>query len=510
MKLAAVFVLVLSLAFPVVAQLTPGATIRTGEPFPIIADFNGDGLDDLIQERNVILSDGTAPTRTHDLALPAGQKVMGVLDVNGDHLLDLLTVETGAQAPPSVDPTGSGRSPRYRLYIADSQRRYTNAIDVSDGPQPYVADVDADGKDDILLLANILSGVRDVATEITVLRSNGDGTFEHLTPFRIAVGAQITPDSPLMSGDLNHDGLPDLVIRCIHDLVVLRGLGGGRFAVEDRYMPMNMEWGWWSTRLADIDGDSNLDVVLVGFRSIRVLFGDGRGNFPRTTRATIAKIHDTQLPSSLPDVGIDRMNQPRNLAIGHFTRSDRNQIAAGMGEGDVVVFSYEQGSLREVARTPTEYLLLDIRPGSFRSGGATDLYIMGGLFWNFLPARVFQGTEGAAAATSAAAYPPGRIRAARPSAQPMSFWTHVEGECIDAASDLWTFSRDGAFGSAQSGETRVEAVFDGSVVYVRLNAPYSTEPVESTLTAADGTYSGTASALTSCGWKTVTITAKAE
>ena len=57
-------------------------------------------------------------------------------------------------------------------------------------------------------------------------------------------------------------------------------------------------FGWWSTRLADVDGDSNPDVILPGFRNIRVLFDDGRGN---------------------------------------FTRSDQRQIVAGMGEGDIVV-----------------------------------------------------------------------------------------------------------------------------------------------------------------------------
>src|SRR5262249_35343509 len=142
---------------------------------------------------------------------------------------------------------------------------------------------------------------------------------------------------------------------------------------------------------ADVDGDSNLDIVLAGFRNIRVFFGDGRGNFPRMTRTTIAKVHDAQ---GLPfDMAVDQMNQPRDLAVGHFTRSDRTEIAAGMGEGDIVVFAYEQGMLREVSRTSTEFWLLTIRPGLFHRGGLADVYAMGTLIWGeaYPRPRLFDG-----------------------------------------------------------------------------------------------------------------------
>src|SRR6267142_1891113 len=73
------------------------------------------------------------------------------------------------------------------------------------------------------------------ATDVTVLRSRGDGTFDTLETFRIAASPQIVPDHRVLSGDLNHDGLPDLVIRCAQDLVILLGTGGGKFAVKTLY-----------------------------------------------------------------------------------------------------------------------------------------------------------------------------------------------------------------------------------------------------------------------------------
>src|SRR5215212_1738351 len=199
MKLAAVLVLTLSLAFSLSAQLEPGVVVPAGEAFPIVADFNGDGLDDLIHEKNVILSTGTAFSDPRDLGIPTTERVVGALDANGDHLLDLLTVSSVTMAPPQLPQTSPGQ-PHYHLYIADAARRYPTGIEISVGPRPYVADVDADGKDDLLVMAEVRpDGMRTVATEVTVLRSIGDGTFEHLAPFRIASSPQIVPDHRVLT-----------------------------------------------------------------------------------------------------------------------------------------------------------------------------------------------------------------------------------------------------------------------------------------------------------------------
>jgi hypothetical protein len=437
-----------------------------------------------------------------------------VADVNGDHIPDLLTLSsTYVMLPPSVGSAAAGGQwPRYRLYIASASRSYSHAIDVSVGARPYVADVDGDGKDDFLLMGEIRpDGIRTTEIEVAVLRSRGDGTFDRLPSFRIPPNAQIEPEYRVLSSDLDHDGRPDLVIRGTHDLLVLHGTGGGNFTVEDRYLPMNMEFGWWSTRLADVDGDSNADVILAGFRNIRVLFGDGRGNFTRMTKGTIAKLHDANnLPAGLPDPGVDRLNQPRDLAVGHFTRSDQMQIAAGTGEGDLVVFAFEQGRLNEVARTSTEFWALDIRAGHFRNSAVSDLYVTGTLIWGdvYPRPRVFEGVAATASADSSVRQA-GRARVSRPVVPEVALEAQLRSDCVDAATERWTFARSGLFGTARHGSTTVEAFFDGSQIYARLGAPYSQEPIETVLApAADGSLIGTADVLTSCGWKVMTITAR--
>ncbi|HWS72893.1 MAG TPA: VCBS repeat-containing protein, partial [Thermoanaerobaculia bacterium] len=234
---AAVSLVSLSLASAALAQLTPGAVVRAGAPFPVVADFDGDGLDDLIQERNVVLNDGGSFAEVRDLGLGTEEKVVGALDVNGDGILELLTVTTGAVAPPSLGGGSTGQQPAYRLYLGNPARHYAKGVEISTGARPYVADVDGDGHDDLVVLAAISQNHFNIATEATVLRSRGDGTFDRLAPFRFPADPQLLSENRILSGDLNHDGLTDLVMRCPYDLVVLLGLGGGRFSVATRYMP---------------------------------------------------------------------------------------------------------------------------------------------------------------------------------------------------------------------------------------------------------------------------------
>ena len=518
MKLPGICFVFLFVASAALAQMTPGVVVKAGDPFPIIVDFNGDGLDDVINERSVILNDGTSLSDVHDLGLPAAERVIGVLDVNGDHIPDLLTEEQPAYSPwgpPSFVY-------RYRVYIGDAARHYANGIQVSDtAPPPAIADVDGDGKDDLLLWKGIRpDGIRTTETEITVLRSRGDGTFDRLPSFRTPPDPQF--DEPrVLAGDLNRDGIPDLVLRCPYDLVILRGLGGGKFAVESRYMPMALPtWGWWSTRLADIDGDGNLDVVMAGVRTIRVVYGDGHGNLPRTSTATIAKQHGLLgNPPHIPTLDlIDELDQPRDLAIGHFTRADRNEIAAGTPEGDLVVYAYENGALREVSRTQTEFWGLDVRAGRLHASSLTDVYGMGTLIWGdiYPRPRVFYGTAGSAA-TAAISRSPIRRRATAPAPSAGTTVTQLrvrtQTDCIADTSQRFTFTRDGVFGRAMTAEGTAEAVFDGNV-YIRFHVPGLSipDPVMAVLSpAANGGYAGTVNVVPPCGGSHVmTVTAGQE
>jgi hypothetical protein len=514
MKFAALSVSICLLAATAAAELTPGGVVRSGAPFPIVADFNGDGLDDLIQERNVLLSNGDAPVTELSLELPSGERVVGALDVNADGIFDLLTEKPGVSLPGQLFPQQTPSQSGYRLRIGNAERRYPQAINITSGGQPYVADADGDGKDDIILMLAVRpDGIRNIGTDMVVLRSKGDGRFEQLEAVRIPADPQLLPDHRVPTADINHDGILDLVVRCVHELAILRGTGGGRFTAESRYMPWG-EYGGWSLRLADIDGDSHVDIVSAALRRVRVLFGDGTGNFPRVDTARINKHRNAEgLPPGVPVPDPDRINQPKNLAVGSFVRAGRAEIAAGTHEGDIVIFAYEHGKLKEVSRTETEFWLLDVRTGSFRRNGSrSDLYAGGTLIWgdNWPRPRLFHGANEAAAAATAARGSSRQRASSSSAAQQRTLDVGFSGDCVETTSGRWQFTRDGVFGAARNGEMTMETIADDSLLYFRLRAPYSTEPMYGVLTQEGDVYSGSAQALTSCGWKSLNVSLRIE
>jgi len=487
MRFAAICVVVVCLTSPAFAQMTPGVAVTSGERFPFVADFNGDGLDDLFNARSVVLNNGTSFSEAQDLGLPQYETIFGVLDVNGDAIPDLITYKGPLENI-------------YRLYIADASRHYGNPIVVSRLYRPYAGDFDGDGKDDLVFMVPVRDGIsmREIAEDMNILRSRGDGTFEPLASYRLPPGPQIDQSRffRFLMGDLDRDGIPDVVIRCANvadgNLVVMRGLGGGKYTVEARYMPNDhLNWGSWSTRLADMDGDGNLDVVMAGFRTIHVLFGDGHGNFPRSAAAKVAQLRGITGAGWSP-MDLNKADQPRDLAVGHFTRSDRTEIAADTMEGDVVFFAYEQGALKEVSRVDSGLFSIDILPGNFRGSGLTDLcvYTTSDQGERTPSPQIFYANANAAAVIAPRA--PMRRRAAgasSPHETVLRLQTHAD--CLADFSEEFAFKRDGVFGHAANGDAFFDA--DTATIYLRVPMPELTlGPLQAALTRdSSGGYSAT-------------------
>ena len=103
-----------------------------------------------------------------------------------------------------------------------------------------------------------------------------------------------------------------------------------------------------------------------------------------------------------------------------------------------------------------------------------------------------------------------RTRVARRAPADTAMRIQISGECMDASNDALLFAREGMFGVAQRGGLTVEAAFDEGLDF-RVSAPFLKEPARIMMTlGSDGTYSGSNQALTSCGWKTLTMTASAQ
>lgn len=494
-------------ALPLAAELTLGARVPEGKALPVVVDLNGDGLTDLVQDRVVLLNQGAGVFLSRDLGLAHDDRVMDWLDANGDGRPDLLTRERRS--------SGSGPSAYiYRVYLADERMRFPtrHTIETTEFFEPYIAEVNGDGKEDLVLEQQLFVGNKNVATEMKVLLSKGDGTFTARPPFRFARNAHLGLYHRLLAGDVDRDGRRDLVVRTNEELVVLRGIGNGELAAaEERYLPWS-PFGWWETELEDVDRDGNLDVVMAGFRVVRVLFGDGRGGFPRVSYARVAKLRETIIPPfaqvphppELPPVTPDTNPQPRTLAFGEFIGKGRTEIAAGTGEGDVVIFAIERGALREVGRIATELLSADVHAGAFFARGRTDLYVT----WNFFypperpQSRLLYADPKPVDEPQPVA---GRTRAVRGSmVQTTRLHVEASGGCVNV-DEQWTLTREGIFGIDRA--HGVETAMESGLLAFRLTAPWAPEPVQMTLQANGRSYEGALDIVTNCGAQVVTFRA---
>jgi hypothetical protein len=136
-----------------------------------------------------------------------------------------------------------------------------------------VADVNGDGKPD-LLVANYNSGT------VGVLLGNGDGTFRPTVTYDCG-----GPDNPvsIAVADLNGDGKPDIALTVVVNgtprpaLRVLLGYGDGTFQVPVAYDPA--AFNPYQVVIADVNGDSKLDLVVADEFLVSVLLGNGDGTF---------------------------------------------------------------------------------------------------------------------------------------------------------------------------------------------------------------------------------------
>ena len=177
-------------------------------------------------------------------------------DVNGDKLPDAITIVDN-----SASPTGT-----YLVVLPGTGNGMFNApilTPVSFGANHFilVADVNEDGKDDVILVH---------PNSMDVLISIGDGTFA--APQTMATGIA----SPIAAGswDVNHDGILDLAVvdGSSQQAAFLVGDGNGNFSPPQiTSFPAQASAGV----LADVDRDGNLDLVT----NTAFYPGDGTGGF---------------------------------------------------------------------------------------------------------------------------------------------------------------------------------------------------------------------------------------
>ncbi len=293
-------------------------------------------------------------------------KSLRLIPLVGDFALAVLAVLLAsaqsnrvAQSPwsstlPGAETRAAEAAAQPALAGQRAQLHFGSAVAYDSGLDPTsvaVADLNGDGKLDLVVADYCQTlnqygncyGIGDVA----VLLGNGDGTFRPAVTY--STGAYNA--NSVAVGDVNGDGIPDLVVAnwcgtldeygCLNEpgaVSVLLGNGDGTFQPAVIYNSGGL--AAYSVALADLNGDGKLDIVVTNTYygggdydgSVGVLLGNGDGTF----RPAVS--HDTgggiAASVAIGDVNGDGIP---DLVLANFSCDcypDEGEVGVLLGNGD--------------------------------------------------------------------------------------------------------------------------------------------------------------------------------
>jgi hypothetical protein len=247
--------------------------------FLAVADFNGDGKPDVVVGQSgaglaVLLSNGngTFGPPVVPTSLTVGGPVFAS-DINGDGKQDIFFVSLSG-----VDVLFGNGDGTFQMQPVQS---------FVPGPPLILGDFNGDGKPDVAGIGIGNPSTGNALDIVSVALGRGDGSF--LSSPLISVNCQCRDafaDVDILIGDLNGDGIPDLVYMQTFPqfgtvLATLMGQGGGAYSAPVTFPGP----GGTIANLAggDFNNDGKLDFAISG-AAIQVFLGNGDGTFQSTAQ----------------------------------------------------------------------------------------------------------------------------------------------------------------------------------------------------------------------------------
>jgi hypothetical protein len=348
----------------------PPSTLRTLEPgSAVAADFNGDGKVD-IAIGNACGGDDTC-AGTIDVYLGHGDGTFAppIRSVAvGAALTDgggLFVADFNGDGQPDIAISlhaGDGMDPPFGyVLLGNEDGTFTQGLGSYGGIPQAVGDLNGDGLPDVITTFLTVDGPPCAIT--TAFLGNPDGTYTDSAEFYYmgATGATL--------GDFNHDGILDLAMNgasaaaCNHTgTSVALGNGDGTFQTPVQYDPVNYPS---HIQAIDLNGDGNLDLLTDG---VCALFGNGDGTFTQGSCTAEAGSY--------------------SMSVADFN---------GDGNPDVALFSQKQDGTYDISLylgngdgtfgRPVVYPMPDITssyegaaPGDLNNDGGIDFVLSGNSF----------------------------------------------------------------------------------------------------------------------------------
>jgi uncharacterized repeat protein (TIGR01451 family) len=341
-------------------------------------DFNGDGIPDLAVLGSagpaiIFIGDGSVGFTISSLSNVAQATGMVLGDFNGDLKTDLAISQSlstniliwistpggilqPVQSPSfdgqlllSADFNGDGKSDLLFRSLSDigvlfatGDGQFTEPVRYIPGGSSGIAavgDFERDGRDLRTDLFIVLSSRPFAAPsiDVAVLTSDAQGGFDaprainYLPPNLLFSGNL----NDMESGDINHDGVLDMVIADsgLPDVVTMLGKGGGEFSAAVTVNSGVTSSNPTSIELRDFnnDGISDLAVIYNNSQKIVVMLGNGQGGFTPTAQ-------------------LNTGNDPRNLVAADFNNDGNLDLVAKAQAGGLALFLGDgQGGFTESA-----------------------------------------------------------------------------------------------------------------------------------------------------------------
>lgn len=340
---------------PTVGYATGGSS-RTSA---LVADFNGDGLPDIIVPDHEFsfaylpgYGDGTFRSAL-DFYSPvpggfiAGATAIATGDFNGDGYPDFVLGNLGfnPNTPSQIGIT---------VFLSNPDGSLQPGINYGTGGSYQgvaVADFDGDGTPDIAALNQSNNGIQ-------IFHGAGNGTFANGLFYPTGGTDALT----IVTGDFNQDGHPDLAVAntTSDNVSVLLNDGHGNFSTAATYPTSGPNQ---SIVTGDVNGDGIPDLVVLQFNPgvIAVLLGNGDGTFKPATINTLGFNYLQNL--ALGDLDGDGKLDLAVAIDDAVTPMEGVVVARGNGDGTFaapVFFSTTLQNLNLQLPTPGDVQMVDL------------------------------------------------------------------------------------------------------------------------------------------------------